>query len=43
MTCNECSRKDTCDVCKSAELDKIQESIKFSCYMFKSIEAEKDG
>lgn len=42
MSCNECSRKDTCDVCKSAELDKTPENVKFSCYMFKPTEEEKE-
>ena len=36
MNCNECSRKETCDTCKSVELDKIPDGVKFSCHMFRS-------
>ena len=43
MTCKECSRKETCDTCKSAELDKLSEDVKFSCYKFRPIEEEKGG
>jgi hypothetical protein len=41
MKCIECSRRETCDPCKSAELDKLPEEVKFSRYNFKPI--EKDG
>ena len=41
MSCNECSRKDNCSTCKSAELDKLDPNIKFSCYNFKPKEEEQ--
>ena len=42
MTCKECSRRETCSPCNSAELDKLPEEVKFGCYNFKPIE-EEDG
>lgn len=43
MKCVECSRKESCNTCNSAELDKLSEDIRFSCYNFKPIKEEKDG
>ena len=34
MHCSKCSLKETCDMCKSLELDKLDEKITFKCDYF---------
>ncbi len=34
MHCSECSQKETCNMCKSLELDTLDPAIEFTCYAF---------